>query len=283
METAAATRGVERESVRVPPARHAPPPFGDVLCAVDGSRGSDEAMRQAIDLAQHPARLAFVAIADLGVVGDGEEPDDGDARDALSRATARATRAGVRASTTLHRGKRLSDLLLAEGAERELLVLGCHAEPRVGRVVLGRTATEVAYRARQSLLISRRTADEGNFPSCILLASDGSAGSWAAAKAAAAVARARGSELRVAFVADGNPERHRHLFKLLTMLEREAGTAPAVVESSGDPAERILAAARACQASLIAIGRRDSAPRKALGSVSERVVRRAPASVLVVP
>lgn len=285
MEMTAAAPIAERDSAREPPALFAPPPFGDVLCAVDGSRGSDEAMRQAIDLAPHPARLAFVAIADLGAVGDGdgEEPHDGDARDALSRAAAHATHAGVRASTTLHRGKRLSDLLLAEGAKRELLVLGCHAGARVGRVVLGRTATEVAYRARQSLLISRRTADEGNFPSCILLASDGSAGSWAAAKAAAAVARARGSELRVAFVADGNPERHRDLFKQLTMLEREAGTAPAVVESSGDPAERVLAAARACQASLIAIGRRGANPRGALGSVSERVVRRSPASVLVVP
>ncbi|HEX5762575.1 MAG TPA: universal stress protein [Solirubrobacterales bacterium] len=66
-------------------------------------------------------------------------------------------------------------------------------------------------------------------------------------------------------------------------LEREAGTAPAVVESSGDPAERVLVAARACQASLIAIGRRGANPRGALGSVSERVVRRSPASVLVVP
>lgn len=269
--------------MREPPAPLAPPPFSDVLCAVDGSRGSDEAMRQAIDLAPHPASLAFVAISDLGAVGDGEEPHDGDARDALRRAAARATRAGVRASTSLRRGKRLSDLLLAEGAKRELLVLGCHAGPRVGRVVLGRTATEVAYRARQSLLISRRTADEGNFPSCILLASDGSAGSWAAAKAAAAVARARGSELHVVFVADGNPERHRDLFKQLTMLERATGAAPAVAESSGDPAQRILAAARACQASLIALGRRGANPRGALGSVSERVVRHAPASVLVVP
>jgi nucleotide-binding universal stress UspA family protein len=283
MELAIATRSVERELAPVPAARLAPPPFGDVLCAVNGSRGSDAAMRQAIGLALHPARLEFIAISDLADVENGEGAGDGNARDALIRAAARAEKAGIRSSTTLRRGSRLSDLLLAEGAERDLLVVGCHAGPRAARVVLGGTVTEIAYRARQPLLIARRTVDEGNFPSCVLLATDGSPGSWAAARTAAQLAKARGSELRIAFVADGNPERHRDLFRQLTTIEREAGTAPIVVESSGDPGERIAQAARACQASLIAIGRHGAASRKTLGSVTERVVRRAPSSVLLVP
>lgn len=279
-EMAAAAPSAERDSVRGPQGRFAPPAFGDVLCAVNGSRGSDEAMRQAIDLSPYPARLDFIAISDLG---DDQGRGDGRAREALLKAAARAKKAGIRSSTALRRGSRLSDMLLAESTEQELLVLGCHAGSRVGRLMLGGTVTEVAYRAKQPLLIARRTADEGNFPSCVLLATDGSPGSWGAARAAARLARARRSELRVAFVADGNPERHRDLFRQLTAIEQATGTAPAVVESQGDPAERIIEAARACQASLIAIGRRGATPSNGLGSVSELVVRRAPSSVLVVP
>jgi nucleotide-binding universal stress UspA family protein len=56
-----------------------------------------------------------------------------------------------------------------------------------------------------------------------------------------------------------------------------------VVENPGHIAERICETARADQSSLIVIGRRGLKGVRALGSVSEQVVHRAPCSVLVVP
>jgi nucleotide-binding universal stress UspA family protein len=117
-----------------------------------------------------------------------------------------------------------------------------------------------------------------------LLATDGSPGSWAAARIATALAQAERCELRLVYVPDGmHPKRNREVLKQLTMIEKATGSPPAVVDTPGHVAERIGEAARAGQASLVVIGRRGVSGLRALGSVSERVVHRAPCSVLVVP
>lgn len=150
--------------------------------------------------------------------------------------------------------------------------------------MLGSTATQVAHRTEQPLLIARRTADGKDFPQNVLLATDGSAGSWAAARTAARISQSKDSELQLIYVPDGmHPERYREVLKQLTVIEEATGSAPAVVDNPGHVAERIGEAARAAQSSLIVIGRRGVGGIKALGSVSERVVHRAPCSVLAVP
>jgi nucleotide-binding universal stress UspA family protein len=54
-------------------------------------------------------------------------------------------------------------------------------------------------------------------------------------------------------------------------------------EPSGEPAEQLVEAARELEADLVVVGRRDRTPlRGLLGSVSWKVVRRAPCDVLVV-
>jgi nucleotide-binding universal stress UspA family protein len=59
------------------------------------------------------------------------------------------------------------------------------------------------------------------------------------------------------------------------------GREPVVVEVSGDPDEGIVRVAAQIDASLVVIGSRGLEGIKALSSVSERVVRMAPCSVLV--
>ena len=80
-----------------------------------------------------------------------------------------------------------------------------------------------------------------------------------------------------------HPERYREVQKQLTAIEQATGSSPTVFDNPGHVAERIGEAARAAQSSLIVIGRRGVGGVKALGSVSERAVHRAPCSVLVVP
>lgn len=263
-----------------------PAPFTDILCAIDGSRGSAEAVRQAIALSGADTGLCFLAVhyaVGVGLVSEAEL-SEGRARAALEEAAQLARQAGVHASTELRSGTPTSDLLLAEAAEHDLLVLGCHGGSRIGGIMLGSTATQIAHRTEQALLVSRRTADGGDFPQSVLLATDGSPCSWAAARVSARVAQSQGAELRVVYVPDGtHPERYREILKQLTVIEKAIGAAPVVIDTPGHAAERIIEAARAGQSSLIAIGRRGVQGVKALGSVSERVVHRAPCSVLVVP
>jgi nucleotide-binding universal stress UspA family protein len=266
--------------------RQAPSPFADIVCALDGSRGSNEAARQAIALCGPGTELSFVAISrEFGVgLAAQAELSERRAREALDDAALRARGAGVRATTSLLRGTPVGDLLLAEAAEHELLVLGCHGGSRIGGIMLGSTATQIAHRAEGPVLVARRSADGKDFPQSVLLASDGSAGSWAAARVAARLAQAKGCELRLAYAPDGtHPERHRQVLKQLAMIERVTGATPTLVDNPGRAAERIGEAARAAQSSLIVIGRRGLSGVRALGSVSERVVHRAPCSVLAVP
>jgi nucleotide-binding universal stress UspA family protein len=263
-----------------------PLPFSDALCAVDGSRGSAEAVRQAVAICDPTAELEFVAVSHTTGAGLSAQADLGEkrAREALEEAVQRARNAGLAASMELRHGARVSDRLLAESTGHDLLAIGCHGGSRLGGLMLGSTATQLAHRAEVPLLIARRSADAGDsFPQDLILASDGSPGSWAAMEMAARIAQARGSALRVVYVPDGHPERYRQLFKQLTALERALGSTPAFLDTPGDPARQIATAARAAQSSLIVIGKRGLHGLRSLGSVSELVVHRAPCSVLVVP
>jgi nucleotide-binding universal stress UspA family protein len=261
------------------------PPFSDILCAVDGSRHSAEAVRQAIALGGPAAALSFVAISHTVGIGLSAQADLGEqrARAALDEAVRQARQAGMDASTELRHGARAGEQLLTQSVEHDLLAIGSHGGSRLGGMMLGGTATQIAHQARVPLLIARRGTGESDFPREILLASDGSPGSWAAARAATRLALARGSELRVLFVPDGHPERYRELFKQVTEIERLIGCTPAFADQPGEPASRIVETARSQGTSLIAIGKRGLRGVKALGSVSERVVHRAHCSVLVVP
>lgn len=261
-------------------------PFSDLLCAVDASRGSEEAVRQAISLAGPDTSLTFLAVVQARGVGLAAQAELGEqrARDALDEAAALGRRAGLRASKSLLSGGPVSDLLLAAAAEHDLLVVGCHGGSRLGGVMLGSTATQIAHRAEGSVLVARRTADDEDFPQRVLLATDGSPGSWTAARIATGIAQARRSELRLVYVPDGtHPERYREVLKQLAVIEKATGSSPTVVDKPGQVAERIGQAAQAGQSSLIVIGRRGVSGLKALGSVSERIVHRAHCPVLVVP
>jgi nucleotide-binding universal stress UspA family protein len=229
--------------------------------------------------------LGFVAISHTVGVGLSAQADLSEqrARAALDDAAWYARQAGIDASTELRHGARAGEQLLTQSAEHDLLAIGCHGGSRLGGMMLGSTATQIAHQAQVPLLIARRGSGDEDFPREILLASDGSPGSWAAARAATRIARAQGSVLRVLFVPDGHPERYRELFKQITAIERLTGSTPAFDDLPGEPAARIVEAARSGRSSLIVIGKRGVRGIRALGSVSERVVHRAPCSVLVLP
>ncbi len=269
---------------RPPARRRVASPFSRVLCAVDGSRGSREAVEQAIALALPGGSILFMTIRQppAGDRSTRREPSEIASRTVLERAESAAHRAGLEASIELLRNGSAGDALLAEAEGHDLIVLGGHGGSRLGGIPLGSTAREVAGTVERPLLIARRSADGRSFPRSILLATDGSAGSWAAARTATRLGQSRGSELRLVHVPDGTPaERRNEILKQLAVIEKATGGSPTVVGNPGRVAERVGAAARAGQSSLIVVGRGGGPG--ALGRVSEQLVRRAPCSVLAVP
>ena len=266
--------------------RQALPIFAGILCAIDGSRGSRVAIDQAICLCEPGAKLRFAAVSHEVGSGLSAQADLSEmhARTALDEAVSFARGPKIETSVALLHGAKTSDLLLAEAAGHDLLVAGCHGGSRLSGMMLGSTATQLAHRAEIPLLIARRTIDAGNFPNSILLATDGSEGSWAAARVATRMAKSRDSELRLVYVPDGRrAERYREVLKQLAAIEKVTDAPSAIADSPGHIADRICEAAKGRQASLVVIGRRGRSGLKALGSVSERVVHGAQCSVFAVP
>lgn len=260
--------------------------FADILCAVDGSRDAGEAARQAIALCGPGTSLSFVAVFHARGTGLAAQAElsEGRASAALEEAAQLARRAGIDASTELRSGAPASDLVLERAAGHDLLVLGGRGGSRIGGIMMGSTATQITHRAESPVLVARHGSEGADFPQRVLLATDGSPGSWAAARLATRVAGARHSALRLVYVPDGmHPEHYREVLRQTEMIEEATGASPTVADAPGHVAGRICEAASADGSSLIVIGRRGLSGIRALGSVSERVAHQAPCSVLVVP
>jgi nucleotide-binding universal stress UspA family protein len=259
--------------------------FPDVVCAVDGSRGSLEAVRQAIALSGPLSVLRFVAVHYEGAADLGGRAALGErsAREALGRAVDQARRIGLHPTGTPLSGRHVAEALREQTRSDELLVLGSHGASRLGGAALGSTATEIVHRSAGPVLLARRSPDAGRFPRAVLLATDGSPGSWPAARLAAELVDGGLADLRVANVSEGvQPERRRQVLEQLALLEGRLGRRPPVHDKPGPAAARICQAAQSGQAALIVIGR-DLSAAGAPGGVSERVAHRAPCSVLLVP
>lgn len=262
------------------------PPFATILCAVDGSRGSAEAARQATVLARPGAALHFIAVTHVTGTGLVEMADLGEdrAEEALQQSVRLAAETGVVASAERKQGTPTHDILLAAADAHELLVLGSHGGSRAEGIMFGSTASQLAHRTVKPLLVARSARDGGDFPSRILVATDGSPGSWAATRAAARIAQVHGSAVGLVHGARGaDHERRRTVGEQAEAIRDATAVEPVVTDSFGAPADAIVEAARSHRASLLVIGHRGLHGVRALGSVSERVVHQAPCSVLVVP
>jgi nucleotide-binding universal stress UspA family protein len=270
--------------------RAAVPPavFADIVCGVDGSRGSYLAAHQAVALSGVDGAVRFVAVHHTEGVGVNELSTLSELRaaEALEVAKRLAASQGVQGSGTLISGARPSEILRSEAVGHDLLVIGSHGGSRAGGIIPGGVVTQIAHRCERPLLIARRAVDHDGFPESVLLATDGSPGSWAAAKVVARMGARRQVGVHVVHVSDrGDRDRDAHwqVRQQLIMITAESGTPPGFQDKPGAVPERICQVARASQSSLIVIGRRGLSGLEALGSVSERVAHRASCSVLLVP
>jgi nucleotide-binding universal stress UspA family protein len=143
-----------------------------ILVAVDGSRTSEAALGEALDLAGGGGQLRVVHVVDspynypdalYGQVTGDLEPVRRAWREAgeeiLARAAARASQARVEAESTLLEsdGRRVSATVVKE-AQRwgaDLIVVGTHGRRGLDRLLLGSVAEGVARTAPVSVLLVR--------------------------------------------------------------------------------------------------------------------------------
>ncbi len=240
--------------------------FERIVCGVDGSPASLEAVRQSDVLLEARGKLLLVAVVEpmqaihfqvaptfvhaARHAAERLEKLDEAAAEALERARAEVTR-GSEVATLETGGPPVSCLLDAVASEQATLaVVGTHGLGRTAGILLGSVATRMLHRAPCSVLVARRPPTGEWSPRTIVVGVDGSAAAEAALRACHELESRFGAELRVLTIADRRP-------------------ANALVEA-------------AAEADLLALGSSSTHRRLGLGSVSEHVAHHARCSVLVV-
>lgn len=259
-----------------PPSRNeAAPAFNSVLCAVDGSRESQAAARQAVAIAAG-ASLSFLAVPEYA--GMSEDA----ARRVLTAAVELAKRSGIAATSELGERDRVSKAVEERSAGHDLLVVGSPGTSRREGMVWGSTTSHAVHVAPVPVLVARRSADGKAFPQRILVASDGSPGSLKAVHLAGRLARSHGASTWMVHVGEWEDPQHRQAFSEQALeLSEATDSDPVVLELSGNAHRRVPELARQERISLTVVGSRGLTGAKALGSVSERIAHASGGSVLV--
>lgn len=239
--------------------------FERIVCGVDGSEVSLEAVRQADVMLADGGRLVLVAAVDLtdaihfqlaptavhAARRALEKADELDrqAHEAVERARAEVVHAKDVATVPVAGGpwRCLVEAATSEGAR--VVAVGSHGLGRVEEAVLGSVATQLLHHARSSVHLAR-PADGRWSPRAIVVGDDGS------------------PEAAAALVASRN------------LAERLGSTVEPVSVGNRRSAHALVEAAAG--ADLLVVGRRGSHLAHLLGSVSERVAQTAVCSVLVV-
>ena len=257
-------------------------PFKSILCGVEGNPASTEAAKQAIALAKGGGDLQFTAVYTSFELGPDYHKDT--LESSLEEAARLAAEAGVSASYELREAKYAIDVLLPESQERDLLVIGTHGNSRTSGILFGSTASEAAHGAERPLLIAREAPNGAAFPKNILVASDGSSGSWEPVRATAGLAAAFDANVDVVHVADGKHDVDEDILGAqLAEIAEATGREPDLAKPDGHATREIVDTAKSKGSSLIVTGRRGLRGIKSLGSVSERIVVGAECSVLLIP
>jgi nucleotide-binding universal stress UspA family protein len=276
-----------KQRTRASADREAGQVFSSIVCAVDGSRRSLAAVEQAAILARGGGQLTLLAVT--AVAGTGRyisaSINPWRAGRILARATHIAHAAGADAPrSVVDPRKPVADVILEWGSQSDLLALGAPATSRAGALLLDGVFVTALGSCTCPLLIARPTPPGTRFATRILVASDGSPESDHVIELAGRVAHEQGASLMLLH-AIGIESRARplHVQTQIQTLERLTGGVVETRIEVGDAHTLITAAARDEHASLVIVGSRRLGGLSALGSVSRRVVHKAPCSIILVP
>jgi nucleotide-binding universal stress UspA family protein len=260
--------------------------FARIVCGVDGTPASTEAVHRAVALGAEGSRLILVSVVDETSIAAATSPGAGIVlppptleleQDALDQAAAQVRAAGPRLQieTKVLEGAVLPTLLAElEDSKATLAVVGRHGHSRLAGRILGSAMTALLHDAPCSVLVAGAVEEGVRFPRSIVVGYDGSEQADAAARAAAEISHRTGAPLEAVCARHGKEVPVDELQAKLTAAA--PGATLSVVDE--DPVKALLSA----QPDLVVVGHRGLHGLKALGSVSERVAHKADCSVLVV-
>ncbi len=269
--------------------------FERILLATDGSDYSDGAQRVAIAMcAEGGARLtvmtAVLSSPELSEIGPSQMAQmEAEAAEHLDAVAAEATRQGVDCDKVIRYGDDPYREIVAEAEESnvDLIVVGRRGKRGLARLMLGDATVKVIGDASCSVLVVPRTGEM--WKRRILLCTDGSRSSDAAATAAARISECCGSPLTVLSVEVPAHSEERQaeaaaIVDRVLSFYREAGLEADGLVRRGTAHDVIAEVAGELGADLIIMGShgRTGWGRLLLGSNSERVIGNATCPVLVV-
>lgn len=257
--------------------------FGDVLCAIDGTRASFHAVGRACELLAPEGRMMVLVCKAEAGSGRWTAATVGEARAqrALAQAQELASASGVTATAALARVGAPSATVVERARSHTLLAVGPPALSRGAGLMLGGVALHALHNLPVSLLVARgRPLADGER---VLLAFDGTEDPPALAQVAAEAAhRLRRGIVAVHCIGAESRSRHHRIESAVAELRERSGIDVELAVEPDHAAGGILRVARSRGATLIVMGSRRVGGVRALGSVSERVAHRAECSVLVV-
>jgi nucleotide-binding universal stress UspA family protein len=258
--------------------------FERIVCGVDGTDESREAIAQVASLAPPTAHVILCSAWNTGAsVAVGWSPPLARTasfpRDEL-RAAVDASRPllpqSLMVETTVVEGPP-GPMMLTEIGRRQatLVAIGSHDHRRLSGILLGSVATQLLHDAPCSVLMAR-VPQAAPFPRTVMVATDGSTESARAIHAAAEIAHRLGAELEAVVATGGQAE--VNVAAVRSVLDAAGGAEIALREDPEPPVEALTRLAP----DLLVVGSRGLQGMRSLGSVSERVAHDARCSVLVV-
>jgi nucleotide-binding universal stress UspA family protein len=272
-----------------------------LLVATDGSIFSESAIREAINL----ARTCSSKLIAVSVVQTSREFEDlvpkvfekavKEVREHLESVKSRALKEDVDCEIVVHRGEEPFQDIVNEAEKNrvDMIIIGTHGRTGLKRLMMGSVTARVIGHAPCNVLVVPLHAkiDCGK----ILIATDGSRYSDAAASEAIGVAKRCDVSLIVISVAFSDKEimlaedyeemllAKNNVKKIVELAEKE-GVKTEGLTVKGKPHEAILETSKQKRADLIIVGShgRTGLDRLLMGSVAERIIGHSESAVLIV-
>jgi nucleotide-binding universal stress UspA family protein len=282
-----------------------------LLLATDGSLFSEGAIREAIRLAKKcSSSLSAISVIETNpeyetIAPQLLERSERTAREHLESVKAQAKKEGVDCSTSILEGEDSYNYISEEAAKNKMsmIIMGRRGRTGLKRLAMGSTVARVIGHAPCNVLVVPRAAIV-EFKS-IVLATDGSPYSTAAASEAIGIAGKNSGKLTVLAVvpaelatptdvdiaatrrellADKEMQAAETNAKAVKEAAQKAGVAVQAFLMTGKPADAIIETAKEKSADLIILGShgRTGIERLLMGSVAERVIVMSSCAVLVV-
>lgn len=281
-----------------------------ILLSTDGSLYSEGAIREGIKIAKRcSSRLSVVSVLETNPEYDAIAPQmvekaEQSLRGHLEDVTARAKKEGLACETIVRRGDAYKDIVDEAAKQKStMIVMGRRGRTGLSRLMMGSTTARVIGHAPCSVLVVPRAA-QVEFKN-VLVATDGSKYSAAAASEAVGIAKINNSKLTVIsvvpsefmpptdlelaigqreLIAEKEMKEAEKNAKAVKDAAQKEGVAVQAFVLSGKPADAVIETAKEKNADLIVLGShgRTGLEKLLMGSVAERVIVLAGSAVLVV-